>query len=95
MSTDRNETPDIQLSLHKSFDSIERDITNILAHSTAVARGYMTFALTYNQYTSGVQYQTGGSAITHTIYGRNRSGTIRGRRAIQQNPPTQLQFPTP
>lgn len=61
-----------------------------------LARGHVMFALTgvtYNQYTPGVQYQSGGSAVTHTIYGRSRSGTIYERRAIHQNPPTQPEFP--
>ncbi len=61
-----------------------------------LARGHVMFALTgvtYNQYTPGVQYQSGGSAITHTIYGRSRSGTVYERRAIHHNPPAQPQFP--
>jgi fructose-1,6-bisphosphatase/sedoheptulose 1,7-bisphosphatase-like protein len=55
-----------------------------------LAQGHVMFALTgvtYNQYTPGVQYLSGGSAITHTIYGRSRSGTVYERRAIHQNPP--------
>lgn len=55
-----------------------------------LASGDVIFALTgvtYNQYTPGVQYSAGGTAITHTIYGRSKSGTIYERRAIHQNPP--------
>jgi len=43
-----------------------------------LARGPMV-ALTASPTTNthrGVQYQTGGSAITHTIYGRSRSGNV-------------------
>jgi len=61
-----------------------------------LAQGHVMFALTgvtYNQYTPGVQYQAGGSAITHTIYGRSRSGTVYERRAIHHNPPPQPVFP--
>lgn len=61
-----------------------------------LAQGHVVFALTgvtYNQYTPGVQYQAGGAAVTHTIYGRSRSGTIYERRAIHQNPPPQPVFP--
>lgn len=62
-----------------------------------LARGHVMFALTgvtYNQYTPGVQYLSGGAAVTHTIYGRSRSGTVYERRAIHQNPPTQPEYPT-
>jgi len=62
-----------------------------------LAQGDVMFALTgvtYNQYTPGVQYQSGGAAITHTIYGRSRSGTVYERRAIHYNPPAQPEFPT-
>lgn len=55
-----------------------------------LAAGQVMFALTgvtYNQYTPGVQYLSGGTAVTHTIYGRSRSGTVYERRAIHQNPP--------
>jgi len=61
-----------------------------------LASGDVMFALTgvtYNQYTPGVQYLPGGGAITHTIYGRSRSGTVYERRAIHQNPPPQPNFP--
>lgn len=61
-----------------------------------LAQGHVLFALTgvtYNQYTPGVQYMAGGAAVTHTIYGRSRSGTIYERRAIHQNPPPQPDFP--
>lgn len=60
-----------------------------------LASGHVMFALTgvtYNQYTPGVQYQSGGAAVTHTIYGRSRSGTVYERRAIHQNPPPQPDF---
>lgn len=55
-----------------------------------LAQGHVMFALTgvtYNQYTPGVQYLSGGAAVTHTIYGRSRSGTVYERRAMHQNPP--------
>jgi fructose-1,6-bisphosphatase/sedoheptulose 1,7-bisphosphatase-like protein len=61
-----------------------------------LARGHVMFALTgvtYNQYTPGVPYLSGGAAITHTIYGRSRSGTVYERRAIHQNPPPQPEYP--
>jgi fructose-1,6-bisphosphatase/sedoheptulose 1,7-bisphosphatase-like protein len=61
-----------------------------------LATGHVMFALTgvtYNQYTPGVQYLSGGAAVTHTIYGRSRSGTVYERRAIHQNPPPQPVFP--
>jgi fructose-1,6-bisphosphatase/sedoheptulose 1,7-bisphosphatase-like protein len=61
-----------------------------------LAGGHVMFALTgvtYNQYTPGVQYGAGGTAITHTIYGRSRSGTIYERRAIHQNPPPPPEYP--
>lgn len=60
-----------------------------------LAQGDVMFALTgitYNQYTPGVQYSA-GSAITNTIYGRSRSGTIYERRAIHQSPPPLPKFP--
>lgn len=62
---------------------------------TDLAQGDVIFALTgvtYNQYTPGVQYLSGGTAVTNTIYGRSKSGTIYERRAIHQNPPSQLEF---
>ena len=62
-----------------------------------LASGHIMFSLTgvtYNQYTPGVQYLAGGTAVTHTIYGRSRSGTIYERRAIHQNPPPQPQYPS-
>lgn len=61
-----------------------------------LAGGDVMFALTgvtYNQYTPGVQYSAGGTAITHTIYGRSKSGTIYERRAIHQNPPPPPEYP--
>ena len=60
-----------------------------------MAKGDVMFALTgvtYNQYTPGVQYLSGGTAITNTIYGRSKSGTIYERRAIHQNPPPPPDF---
>ena len=60
-----------------------------------MAKGDVMFALTgvtYNQYTPGVQYLSGGTAVTNTIYGRSRSGTIYERRAIHQNPPPPPDF---
>lgn len=63
---------------------------NKLLNTEDLASGDVMFALTgvtYNQYTPGVQYRSGGTAITNTIYGRSRSGTIYERRAIHQNPP--------
>ena len=61
-----------------------------------LAGGDVMFALTgvtYNQYTPGVQYSAGGTAITHTIYSRSKSGTIYERRAIHQNPPPPPEYP--
>jgi fructose-1,6-bisphosphatase/sedoheptulose 1,7-bisphosphatase-like protein len=61
-----------------------------------LASGHVLFALTgvtYNQYTPGVQYLPGGAAVTHTIYGRSRSGTVYERRAIHQSPPPQPVYP--
>jgi len=61
-----------------------------------LASGHVLFALTgvtYNQYTPGVQYLAGGGAVTHTIYGRSRSGTVYERRAIHQDPPPQPKYP--
>ncbi|MDX1934610.1 MAG: fructose-bisphosphatase class II [Capsulimonadales bacterium] len=60
-----------------------------------LASGHVMFALTgitYNQYTPGVKYQSGGTAVTHTIYGRSRSGTVYERKAIHQSPPPPPDF---
>lgn len=62
-----------------------------------LAEGSVMFALTgvtYNQYTPGIQYLPGGAAVSHTIYGRSRSGTLYERRATHQNPPAQPVYPT-
>lgn len=88
---------DPKLGAQQRAELAERGVdANRLYTVEDLAQGHVLFALTgvtYNQYTPGIQYQSGGSAVSHTIYGRSRSGTIYERRAIHQNPPPQPDYP--
>jgi fructose-1,6-bisphosphatase/sedoheptulose 1,7-bisphosphatase-like protein len=55
-----------------------------------LANGHVLFALTAvttNEFVSGVKYEQGGVAQTHTISGRSRTGTLYVSRATHRMPP--------
>jgi fructose-1,6-bisphosphatase/sedoheptulose 1,7-bisphosphatase-like protein len=65
------------------------DVTQLLRTSD-LADGHVMFALTAvtgNEFIPGVHYESGGVAITHTVSGRRRSGTINVRESWHQKPP--------
>jgi fructose-1,6-bisphosphatase/sedoheptulose 1,7-bisphosphatase-like protein len=61
-----------------------------LLRTEDLAVGNVMFALTAvtaNDFIPGVRYERGGGAITHTVSGRKRSGTINLRESRHRNPP--------
>jgi fructose-1,6-bisphosphatase/sedoheptulose 1,7-bisphosphatase-like protein len=82
--------PDAQGERHRfRLAQMEVDIQKLLRMDD-VAEGNVLFsitAVTGNDFIPGVRYERGGVAITHTVSGRKRSGTINLRESRHVHPP--------